>query len=226
MPIDQIGISGKICDMLNAIISPNQKMVQEFTRAGNTIGKQGKLTFEESDLNLLVNDVLMDMEATVKEKNAKILIDALPSLYINPSLMRPLFYNLIHNALRYAKSNVDPHLRIFAESDSGAHGVNNKGQSRNYCRIYVEDNGIGFDQKYADQIFEMFKRLHHHDEYEGTGIGLAFCKKIVEQHEGFITAKSALEKGSTFIVSLPIRTMPLPATGKTVAFRCDCPSQS
>lgn len=74
-----------------------------------------------------------------------------------------------------------------------------------YCRIFVEDNGIGFDQKYAEQIFEMFKRLHHQDEYEGTGIGLAFCKKIMEQHEGFISARSSVDQGATFIVALPTR---------------------
>jgi signal transduction histidine kinase len=84
--------------------------------------------------------------------------------------------------------------------------INQSGINGTYCRIFVEDNGIGFDQKYAEQIFEMFKRLHHHDEYEGTGIGLAFCKKIVEQHDGFISARSEPEKGSTFIISLPIKT--------------------
>ena len=128
-----------------------------------------------------------------------------PSLYINPNLMRPLFYNLIHNALKYAKTNEDPCIRIYCESDLQGNGANGNDENKKYCRIYVEDNGIGFDQKYAEQIFEMFKRLHHHDEYEGTGIGLAFCKKIVEQHEGFISARSTVDKGSTFIISLPLK---------------------
>lgn len=144
------------------------------------------------------------MESTVQEKSANISVDPLPSLYINPTLMRPLFYNLIHNALKYSKANVTPSIRIYSEYDMAAAG-NNPGENKKYCRIFIEDNGIGFDQKYAEQIFEMFKRLHHHDEYEGTGIGLAFCKKIVEQHEGFITARSTLDQGSTFIVSLPLK---------------------
>jgi light-regulated signal transduction histidine kinase (bacteriophytochrome) len=74
-----------------------------------------------------------------------------------------------------------------------------------YCRILVQDNGIGFDQKYAEEIFGMFKRLHHNTEFEGTGIGLALCKKIVEQHKGFISARSKINEGSTFIISLPLR---------------------
>lgn len=76
-----------------------------------------------------------------------------------------------------------------------------------YCRIIIEDNGIGFDQKYAEQIFDMFRRLHPSAEYEGTGIGLALCKKIVEKHKGFISARSRPGEGATFIVSLPLSTV-------------------
>ena len=163
-----------------------------------------KSSFVVSDLNELVSEVLSEMENVVEEKKATIQVESLPTLYINPTLMRPLFYNLIHNALKYAKTTEEPLVRIYCESESLT-GLNPRDESKKYCRIFVEDNGIGFDQKYAEQIFEMFKRLHHHDEYEGTGIGLAFCKKIVEQHEGFISARSALDKGSTFIISLPIK---------------------
>ena len=77
--------------------------------------------------------------------------------------------------------------------------------SRSYCRIFIEDNGIGFDQRYAEEIFGMFKRLHRNSEFEGTGIGLALCKKIVEQHNGFISARSKVGEGTTFIVSLPVK---------------------
>nr|MDQ3015710.1 ATP-binding protein [Bacteroidota bacterium] len=159
--------------------------------------------FEKSDLNQLVNEVIFDMESTILEKKAQIALESLPEIYINPSLMRPLFYNLIHNALKYSKADMDPMIRIYSEPDPVLVERSATGEGYSYYRIYVEDNGIGFDQKYAEQIFEMFKRLHHHDEYEGTGIGLAFCKKIVEQHDGFISARSELGKGSTFIISLP-----------------------
>ncbi len=162
-----------------------------------------KKAFEKSDLNLLVNEVITDMETVIRDKNATISVNALPSLFVNPSLIRPLFYNLIHNALKYAKTDIPPEIKIY--SDVVNTNNNSKLSMDPYCRIFVEDNGIGFEQKYAEQIFEMFKRLHHQDEYEGTGIGLAFCKKIVEQHEGFISARSALDQGATFIVSLPTR---------------------
>jgi light-regulated signal transduction histidine kinase (bacteriophytochrome) len=79
-----------------------------------------------------------------------------------------------------------------------------KGSVLKFCRIFIEDNGIGFDQVYADQVFEMFRRLHVSSEFEGTGIGLALCKKIVEKHHGFITAQSKLNEGTTFSVSLPV----------------------
>ena len=164
-----------------------------------------KSAFEKSDLNQLIIEVLGDMDAIVDEKKANIVVDPLPTLYVNPTLIRPLFYNLIHNALKYSKANVDPVIHIHSETDSQLNGQGLPGENKKYCRIYVEDNGIGFDQKYSEQIFEMFKRLHHHNEYEGTGIGLAFCKKIVEQHEGFISARSTPGKGSTFIISLPIK---------------------
>lgn len=163
-----------------------------------------KSEFVKSDLNLLVNEVLTEMDSIVSDKNANIKVESLPSLYINPSLMRPLFYNLIHNALKYSKPDILPVIRIYCEPDTAVTQNGSAISNHPYCRIYVEDNGIGFDQKYAEQIFEMFKRLHHHNEYEGTGIGLAFCKKIVEQHEGFISARSIIDKGSTFIISLPI----------------------
>ena len=77
-------------------------------------------------------------------------------------------------------------------------------RKKRFCRIFVKDNGIGFDQKYAEQIFDMFVRLHGNSEYQGTGIGLALCKQIVEKHQGFISALSAEKQGSTFIISLPM----------------------
>jgi signal transduction histidine kinase len=155
--------------------------------------------FLQSDLNRLVGDVLVDMEHTIMEKNAKISVDVLPSLYVNPVLMQPLFYNLISNALKYCKKGADPMIRIRAEVN------NDKNQENKYCRILVEDNGIGFDQKYAEQVFDMFRRLHPKSEFEGTGIGLALCKKIVEKHNGFISVRSKVDEGSVFIVSLPMQ---------------------
>ena len=157
-----------------------------------------------TDLNILLKDILSDMQTTVSEKKATIILESLPPLIVNPGLMRPLFSNLVGNALKYSKKDVEPVIKIYSEISNAAGSENGQtaGQSK-YCRIYVEDNGIGFDQKYAEQIFDMFTRLHLSGEFEGTGIGLALCKRIADLHNGFISARSKLSSGSTFIVSLP-----------------------
>lgn len=165
-----------------------------------------KLTMEKkyfinSDLNVLMKEVLHEMEGTVLAKQAKVEIESLPSIHVNPGLIRPLFYNLVSNALKYSKKDVPPIIKIRAEMSFPEDG--SRKEKNNYCRIIIEDNGIGFDQQYGEQIFGMFKRLHHKTEYDGTGIGLAICKKIAEEHNGFIAATSKLNQGSTFIVSLP-----------------------
>ena len=144
------------------------------------------------------------MEEEVNEKKAKISVDQLPSMYVNPGLIRPLFHNLISNALKYSKKNIDPVITIHSEISPAVNGNGNKEPNIKYCRIFIEDNGIGFDQKYSEQIFGMFKRLHLNTEFEGTGIGLALCKKIVEKHNGYISARSKVNEGSTFIISLPL----------------------
>lgn len=165
---------------------------------------QEKTAFVKSDLNILVNEVVSEMEEAVAAKHAHISVSSLPVLPINPTLIRPLFYNLIDNALKYSRQDDGiPEIKIHSET-SQLLEASPGGKKNRYCRIYVEDNGIGFDQVYSEQIFEMFKRLHHHNEYEGTGIGLALCKKIVEGHNGYISAKSKIGEGSTFIISLPM----------------------
>jgi signal transduction histidine kinase len=117
--------------------------------------------------------------------------------------MRPLFLNLIGNALKYSKADVKPVINIHSEISMDRINARDSTQKK-YCRIYIEDNGIGFDQKYAEQIFDMFRRLHANREFEGTGIGLALCKQIVEKHNGYISALSKVNEGATFIISLPM----------------------
>lgn len=160
-----------------------------------------KQSFTECDLNVLLSEVISDMESEISDKKAQIKSEVLPSLLVNPVLMRPLLSNLIGNAIKYSRKNTTPVVKIYAEYSVSPDGIEVKNK---YCRIYIEDNGIGFDQKYAEQIFGMFKRLHRSSEFEGTGIGLALCKKIVEEHNGFITARSKPGEGSLFIISLPV----------------------
>lgn len=163
-------------------------------------------SYVECDMNLLMEEVLIDLDEEIKEKKGKVLIEKLPSISVNPSLIKPLFHNLIGNALKYSKKDISPIVQITSESsDAQLNGIATpQNANSKYCRILIQDNGIGFDQKYAEEIFGMFKRLHHNSEFQGTGIGLALCKKIVEQHKGFISARSKINEGSTFIISLPI----------------------
>ena len=162
-----------------------------------------KRDFEQSDLNAILEQAISDLDMTIQEKSATITADKLPQLYIDPNLVRPLFYNLIGNAIKYAKPDIPPVVKIFSDVDDVS--------KSKYCRIFFQDNGIGFDQKYVDHIFEIFARLHSKTEYEGTGIGLALCKRIVEKHDGFISAVSTPGEGSTFIVSLPYRREAVPS---------------
>lgn len=164
-----------------------------------------KQAFEAVDLNGVMEEVLSEMEGLIREKNAVITVDRLPVLPASTVLMGPLFSNLISNSLKYTTKQGQPKVRIRYEEALAGRGANGREPETRYGRIYVEDNGIGFDQKYAEQIFDMFRRLHANAEYEGTGIGLALCKKIVEMHQGFISALGKPGEGAIFIVSLPLQ---------------------
>jgi signal transduction histidine kinase len=175
-----------------------------------------KDAFENSNLNTLLTEVLSDMETTILEKKASLLIDPLPTLYINPGLIKPLFHNLINNSLKYSRRDVPPVIKIYSDLGPDSKSPAQKSAINQYCRIFVEDNGIGFEQKYAEQIFGMFKRLHSNTDFEGTGIGLALCKKIVEEHNGFISARSKINEGSVFIISLPLQSKRQPSEAEVV----------
>jgi signal transduction histidine kinase len=159
--------------------------------------------FVNSDLNVILKELLAEMKEEIQETDAKISIEPIPTLYVSPTLMRPLFQNLISNALKYRRKDVAPRISIRAEINTGiiAHDKNVVNQ---YCRIFIEDNGIGFQQKYAEEIFGMFRRLHKNGDYAGTGVGLALCKKITELHHGYISARSKVDEGSVFTISLPL----------------------
>jgi signal transduction histidine kinase len=122
--------------------------------------------------------------------------------------MRQLLQNLIGNALKFYKPNRSPSVKVYARPDSTARL--HRG-ARPMCQICVEDDGIGFEEKYLDRIFAVFQRLHGRGEYEGSGVGLAICRKIVERHHGEITARSRPGEGATFIVRLPLASKPQPS---------------
>jgi light-regulated signal transduction histidine kinase (bacteriophytochrome) len=160
----------------------------------------------EIDVNEVIADVLADMEELIEETGAVIEVDDMPKLPVNPIQMRQLFQNLISNAIKFRKEDVTPHIIINSMVANGSEieEPNDFHHRKKFCRISITDNGIGFEEKYAEKIFFIFQRLHGQQEYRGTGIGLAICKKIAEAHNGLISAKSEPGKGSTFTVTLPL----------------------
>ncbi len=161
--------------------------------------------FRKIDLNVLTREAIAELEIEIEKNNARINISELPVIWAVPSLMRQLFHNLISNAIKFRKKTVEPVIHIEAKklnSTDSSFPVKTM-NGNNYYKISISDNGIGFDPKYADEIFMVFKRLHSYHEFEGSGVGLSICKKIIEKHNGFITAQSKPGNGSTFIFGLP-----------------------
>ena len=160
--------------------------------------------FAPTDLNKIAADVVSDLEARIEETDAKVDVEDLPAIEADELQMRQLFQNLIANGLKFRRPDVRPEVTVSAEATAGKAAENDTDAAEaEMVKIYVKDNGIGFDEKYLDRIFTPFQRLHGRNEYEGTGIGLAVCRKIVERHGGMLTARSAPGEGSTFIATLP-----------------------
>ena len=159
--------------------------------------------FTQVDLASVARDVVGDLEESIKETGGRVEIGDLAGIDADPIQMRQLFQNLIGNALKF-HGDEKPIVRVYGETIQNP-GLKKDASRDGEYRIFVEDNGIGFDEKYLDRIFTPFQRLHGRGVYEGTGIGLAICRKIVERHGGTITAKSAAGKGSTFLVTLPAK---------------------
>lgn len=159
---------------------------------------------EESDLNKILGDAIQDLNEDIAKKKATINADRLPILWVIPSQIHQLFMNLIDNSLKYAKATESPIINITSKLVPGdlVTGFGIK-KIAFYYHISFSDNGIGFDPKYAPKIFEIFQRLHNKTEYSGTGIGLTICKKIVQNHNGYISATGTPDAGSVFNIYLP-----------------------
>jgi PAS domain S-box-containing protein len=151
--------------------------------------------FAPVDLNVVVRDVLDDIETQIERTKGRVEVGDLPTLDADAGQMRQLFQNLISNALKFHHERVAPLVKV----DSARDGV--------ACTITICDNGIGFDDRYAERIFGVFERLHGRGEYDGTGIGLAICRKIVEHHGGTIAARSTPGEGATFTMILPLQNL-------------------
>jgi two-component system sensor kinase FixL len=196
-----IGCTHRMQNLINDLLMYSRVSVR---------GKQ----FSRVALKQVVNDVLSDLECVIQETGATIRVDDLPVIEADSSQMRQLFGNLIENALKYRQAGVSPKIWIYGNvvdkqlqvGSVPLHGTGNGAapEKARFAEIRVEDNGIGFEEKYLDRIFNVFQRLHGREQYSGTGIGLATCRRIVERHNGSITATSKPGIGSTFIVSLPV----------------------
>ncbi len=148
--------------------------------------------FGPARLGEVVQGAAGDLDEAIRKAEARVEIGPLPTITGDPDQLRHLFQNLIANAVEYSRPGVRTVVRIYGEESGGQ------------CRVFVEDNGIGFEEKYLDKIFQPFQMLHGRGKYPGIGIGLAVCKKIVERHGGTVTARSTPGKGSVFMVTLPV----------------------
>lgn len=162
------------------------------------------IDFEPTDLNAVMDDLKKEFEEPLAALKGTLEYDHLPVIMAVPLLINQLFANLISNSIKYSKKTEAPEIKISYEKVSQV-TVQNKLIRKEFWKISVKDNGIGFSQQYADKIFELFQRLHSGSkDYDGTGIGLTICKKLVQNHKGFIYAESAVGEGSTFIIFLPV----------------------
>ena len=153
--------------------------------------------FEQIDLAIIVADVVKDLETLIEQSDATIELDRLPTLMADAVQMRQLFQNLIGNAIKFRQIGIAPVIKISSTVEESAV------TTCPHYSISIQDNGIGFEEKYANRIFQSFQRLYGVDQYEGTGMGLAICRRIVERHGGNLYAKSQPKVGTTFIISLP-----------------------
>jgi PAS domain S-box-containing protein len=159
--------------------------------------------FVKVDLARTAHEVVDDLEARIEMTKGRVELGQLPVIDAEPLQMRQLIQNLIGNALKFRLPDVPPVVKLDAKIYSGVLPRDQDSPPQQLCELTVSDNGIGFDEKYLDRIFNVFQRLHTRNEYEGTGMGLAIARKIVLYHGGTITAKSAPGKGAMFIAILP-----------------------
>ena len=151
-----------------------------------------QIPFEKVDLGCTIKTVCKEINQIIESSEGVVHTNNLPKIEGHSTQLYQLFNNLISNSFKYKKQGVPPIVNIFGtRKDNG------------YWEIIINDNGIGFDEKYADKIFQPFQRLHGRSKYEGSGLGLSICQKITHGHHGTITAKSILDQGSTFTITLP-----------------------
>ena len=197
---DYIGRMQKAAERMRSLIQDLLELSRINTKA---------TPFESVNLAYVAKQVVDDLEGRIKDTSGKVEIDDLPAISADATQMRQLLQNLIGNGLKYHRADVSPVVRVHAAVLDNINGDGGRliehCPSVEVCRITIEDNGIGFDQKYAERIFQPFQRLHGRgSSYKGTGMGLAVVRKIIDRHGGTIQAKASTEHGATFVVTLPV----------------------
>lgn len=191
-------------DRIQNAASRMQTLIQDLLTLSHVTSRAQP--FVSVDLAAVMAGVLSDLEIPISESKASIEIGTLPIIDADPVQMRQLFQNLLSNALKFHKPDQPPEVTVSARIlPAQEHQIAGAGPGDDLCQIMVSDNGIGFEEQYVEQVFTLFQRLHSHQEYEGTGIGLAVCRKIAHRHGGSIVAKSERGQGATFIVRLPVK---------------------
>lgn len=199
---EKLDAEGKI--YLEKIISSSIRMQQLINDLLSISMISVNKAFQPYSLQNILNEVLISLEHIIEQRKAVIVADSLPEVNIVPSQFRQLFQNLISNSIKFTLKDVRPDITINAKFISGKEVKQfNLVKANKYLQIVFSDNGIGFDKIFADKIFAIFQRLHNRSQYEGTGIGLAICKKIVENHGGVIFASAIEDKGASFTIIIP-----------------------
>ncbi|MCE7060001.1 PAS domain-containing protein [Dyadobacter sp. CY343] len=162
--------------------------------------------FQPVGLKEMVSHILADLEIAIQEQKTSVIVEDLPEIHGNRPQLTQLMQNLLSNAIKYRKPDAPSEIRLLSREATADEvlSIAKPLEGFSYARIVVSDNGIGFDEIYLDRIFQMFQRLHGRSEFSGSGIGLALCKKVVQNHHGHITARSTVGEGSDFIVFLPL----------------------
>lgn len=172
-----------------------KELINDILQYSNVMA--GDNLFEEVDLNKVIGNVLLDLEGQIAQTQGEIKFNDMPSLEAIPCQMQQLFQNLISNSLKYHRRGISPVINITSTSTDN-----------NHCKITIEDNGMGIEEKHYDRVFKIFERLHGKSSYEGTGIGLALCKKIIGRHGGEINLESQPQQGTKFKIILPVKQTP------------------
>ncbi|MFN0017644.1 MAG: sensor histidine kinase [Pirellulaceae bacterium] len=200
---EQLGEKGQ--DYLDRILNSASRMRRliDDLLAYSRVASKG-LAFTTVHLNQIVREVTGDLEIRLQQSGGRVECGELPSVLADPMQMRQLFQNLLANSLKFHRPDFPPQIIISGETVSHFQNSNGETEQGLPVQVTIRDNGIGFEPAYREQIFDLFQRLHGRDQYEGTGIGLAICKKIMERHGGTISAESKPGEGATFTLTLPL----------------------